>query len=122
MRSVSFDVVIFGGYLLHLPGYVKAIAEAARLGRRYALFQRTPALYSQQTRYFTMRASGLRTLEIHFKDSELIECFATGCLLVVAERNREVIWRDGHAFASKSYLCEKGSHDASAPLLHAVRL
>jgi SAM-dependent methyltransferase len=63
----SFDIVVSGCCLLHIPDYAKAIAETARVARRHALFHRTPVLHVQPTRYFTKRAYGVRTVEIHFR-------------------------------------------------------
>ena len=103
----SFDIVVSGCCLLHIPNYARAITETARVARRHVLFHRTPVLHAQLTRYFTKRAYGVRTVEIHFQESELVARFASAGLRVVAVSTLEVDWRYGDAFASKSYLCEK---------------
>lgn len=69
----AFDVVISGGCLLHIPEYEAAVAETARVARRYAVFHRTPVVLDQPNRYFRKLAYGVETVEIHFNEPQFLE-------------------------------------------------
>jgi SAM-dependent methyltransferase len=69
----TFDVVISGCCLLHIPEYERAVAETARVARRYAVFHRTPVVLDQPNRYFRKRAYGVETVEIHFNEPQFLE-------------------------------------------------
>lgn len=103
----SFDVVVSGCCLLHIPAYEAAIAEAARVARSHVVFHRTPVLHVRPTTYFSKRAYGIKTVEIHFNEQELVALFAKHALRVVSVATLDVSWRSGDAFALKTYLCEK---------------
>lgn len=105
--EASFDIVVSGCCLLHIPDYPRAIAETARVTRRWAVFHRTPVLHLQPTRTFTKRAYGVTTIELHFSEHELVERFASAGLRLVDVRTISADWRDGDAFAMKTYVCEK---------------
>jgi len=103
----SFDVVVSGCCLLHIPEYESAIAETARVAKKWAVFHRTPVLHNSATRYFTKEAYGVKTLEIHFNESEIVSLFSKYGLNVVDIRTIAVDWTGGDVFASKTYLCMK---------------
>ena len=103
----TFDIVVSGCCLLHIGDYARAIAETARVARRYAVFHRTPVLARHATRYFTKSAYGVQTVEIHFNERELVSLLAQHGLPVVGIETISTDWRDGDAFAVKTYLCEK---------------
>jgi SAM-dependent methyltransferase len=105
--DAAFDIVLSGCCLLHIPDYPRAIAETARVARRFAVFHRTPVLARHATRYFTKSAYGVRTVEIHFGEAELVALFAAHGLAVIGVESIVTDWRDGDAFAMKTYLCEK---------------
>lgn len=105
--DASFDVVVSGCCLLHISDYARAIAETARVARSHAVFHRTPVLARHATRYFTKRAYGVRTVEIHFNEAELVALFHQHGLSVIGIETLVTDWRDGDAFAIKTYLCEK---------------
>lgn len=107
--DASHDVVVSGGCLLHIPDYEAAIREAARVARRYVVFHRTPVLHRRPTTYFTKRAYGVKTVEIHFNEQELVQSFARHGLYVIDITTLDTDWRDGDAYATKSYLCEKAA-------------
>ena len=69
----AFDVVISGCCLLHIPEYKAAVAETARVARRYAVFHRTPVVFDQPNRYFRKLAYGVETIEIHFNEPQFLE-------------------------------------------------
>ena len=106
----SFDIVLSGCCLLHIPEYRSAIAQTARVARQYAVFHRTPVLARHATRFFTKRAYGVKTIEIHFGERELVALFAAHGLRVIGVESITADWRDGDAFAMKTYLCEKRSY------------
>lgn len=102
-----FDVVVSGCCLLHIPEYELAIAETARVAKKWAIFHRTPVLHHSPVQYFTKEAYGVKTIEIHFNEGELVRLFSKCGLKVVDIRTISVDWIDGDAFASKTYLCAK---------------
>jgi ubiquinone/menaquinone biosynthesis C-methylase UbiE len=103
----EFDIVLSGCCLLHIADYRRAIAEAARVARRHVLFLHTPVVHTTPTQYFTKQAYGVKTVEIHFSESELVGHFAANGLRVVAVETLSTDWRRGDAFAMKTYLCER---------------
>jgi SAM-dependent methyltransferase len=105
--DAAFDIVVSGCCLLHIADYPAAIAETARVTRRHAVFHRTPVVHTLPTRFFTKSAYGVKTVEIHFAERELVALFAANGLRVVAVETLSADWREGDAFAMKTYLCEK---------------
>lgn len=71
-RDNSFDVVISGCCLLHIPEYEQAVAETARVARHYAIFHRTPVLIGRPNKHFRKQAYGVETMEIHFNEPEFL--------------------------------------------------
>lgn len=82
-KNESFDVVLHSGCLMHLKDWVKAIKEAARVAKRYVIFNRTPI--TGETRHFKKEAYGVPCLETHFG----IEEFITTCDFAQLERRFE---------------------------------
>lgn len=107
--DASHDIVVSGCCLLHIRDYDKAIAEAARVARGHVVFHRTPVVHQASTRFFTKLAYGVKTLEIHFNEQELVSCMRSHGLLVSAIVTLDAGWHDGDARATKTYLCEKAS-------------
>lgn len=83
-RDNSFDVVISGCCLLHIPEYEQAVAETARVARHYAIFHRTPVLIGRPNKHFRKQAYGVETVEIHFNEPEFIALLQLHNLKVVA--------------------------------------
>lgn len=71
----AFDIVISGCCLLHIPSYATAIAECARVSRRWVVFHRTPII-DGPTAHFVKKAYGVRCVEIHFNRVEFLELCA----------------------------------------------
>jgi ubiquinone/menaquinone biosynthesis C-methylase UbiE len=109
--DASFDVVVSGCCLLHIPDYEAAIREASRAARKHVVFHRTPVLHLRPTTYFSKLAYGTKTVEIHFNEQELVALFAKHGLRVISIATLDASWRGGDAFALKSYLCEKALPD-----------
>lgn len=105
--DAEFDIVVSGGCLLHIGDYEAAICEAARVARSHVIFHRTPVLHRNATTWYTKRAYGVETVEIHFNEQQLVSLFATHGLRVIGIATSHVGWQEADAFASKTYICEK---------------
>ena len=106
----SFDIVVSGGCLLHIPGYIKGIEETARVTRRYAIFHRTPVVWGQPEKWYRKNAYGVETVEIHFNEPEFLALLAKSGLELIAiytlneERMGDSLIQ-GHA--NRTYVCIK---------------
>jgi ubiquinone/menaquinone biosynthesis C-methylase UbiE len=107
--SDCFDIVVSGGCLLHIPDYERAIAEAARVSRKWVVFHRTPVVHVRGPVTYTKKAYGVDTLEIHFNEQLLFKSFYRHALRVVDANTHSIGWDAGasDALAMKTYLCEK---------------
>lgn len=105
----SFDIIVSGCCLLHIPEYEKAIAEAARVSREFVVFHRTPVLHMTGPTFFTKSAYGVEMLEIHFHEQQLVRMFATHKLHVVDVNSQLSLPERGQAepLIYKTYLCQK---------------
>jgi SAM-dependent methyltransferase len=74
-RDDYFDVVVSGGCIMHIAEYHKAVREAVRVARPYVLLHRTPILQHRPTEYIEKDAYGVRMLEVHFNERELVDLF-----------------------------------------------
>ena len=112
--DASFDVVISGGCILHIPEYQQAIAEAARVSRQWVVFHRTPVLHMHGPLTYTKKAYGVDTFEIHFNEQVLVRLFRRHGMKIVDINTHSIGWEPAHpdALAMKTYLCEKvATHD-----------
>jgi SAM-dependent methyltransferase len=107
--SDTFDIVVSGCCLLHIPKYEKAIAEAARVSREFVVFHRTPVLHMTGPAFFTKSAYGVEMLEIHFHEQQLVRMFAAHKLHVVDVNSHLTLPERGQAerLIYKTYLCQK---------------
>ena len=105
--DASFDVVISGCCLLHIPEYAVAIAETARVARRHAIFHRTPVLTGQATKHFRKLAYGVETVEIHFNEPQFLALLAQNGLEVMQTYTLHEEKHGGTGNASRTYLCRK---------------
>ena len=87
-------------------GYYSEVLAARGL-ERYAIFHRTPVLQKSATRHFTKDAYGVKTIEIHFNEKELVRLFAQNRLQAVDILTIDAGGRNGDAFAVKTYVCRK---------------
>lgn len=109
-KNEQFDVAISGCCILHILDYSKAIAETARVAKRYAIFSRTPVIHLQPTVYTKKTGYGVPMIEIIFNETELLRHFQAAGLRVIDSITfgkgphlpgmKEVTF-------SKTYLCEK---------------
>jgi len=103
----EFDVVVSGCCLLHIGNFEAAISEAARVAGSYVVFHRTPVLHRRPTTYYTKRAYGVETVEIHFNEQQLVALLTRHGLRIIGIATLHVGWQEADAFAIKSFLCEK---------------
>jgi SAM-dependent methyltransferase len=106
----SFDIVVSGCCLLHIPEYKKGIEETARVARRYAIFHRTPVVWGQPERWYRKNAYGVETVEIHFNETEFLDLFAKHDLELIStytlsEQSADATRYLGHA--NRTYVCRK---------------
>lgn len=103
----TFDIVISGCCLLHIPEYEAALAETARVARHYVIFHRTPVLLGQPTTYYRKQAYGVETIEIHFNETQFLELLARHSLERIATYTLDESVFQGKASAVRTYVCRK---------------
>jgi SAM-dependent methyltransferase len=105
----SFDIVVSGCCILHIPEYERAIAEAARVAREFVVFHSTPVVHLTGPWYYTKKAYGVEMVEIHFNEQKLLRTFARhGLHLRDINTHQLVEKRTGREFVLyKTYLCRK---------------
>lgn len=103
----EFDIVISGCCLLHIPEYERAIAETARVARRYAVFHRTPVVVGQPEKRFRKLAYGVETFEIHFKEPQFLALLVRNGLAPIATYTLSESIRDGVGDAQRTYVCSR---------------
>jgi len=106
----SFDIVVSGCCLLHIPEYAKGVEETARVARRYAIFHRTPIVWGQAEQWYRKEAYGVETVEIHFNEPEFLALLDSNGLKLIAthtlnEESADASRAQGHA--SRTYVCRK---------------
>jgi SAM-dependent methyltransferase len=105
----SFDIVISGCCLLHIPEYEAAVAETVRVASRYAIFHRTPVVLGQPNVYYRKQAYGVETVEIHFNEPQLLKLFERQGLRLIATYTLDESVRGGVGSANRTYVCRKNS-------------
>jgi SAM-dependent methyltransferase len=106
----SFDIVVSGCCLLHIPDYKKGVAETARVARLYAIFHRTPVVWGQPEQWYRKQAYGVETVEIHFNESEFLALLGNNGLELIATHTlSEEVKVDSRAqgHAIRTYVCRK---------------
>jgi SAM-dependent methyltransferase len=106
----SFDIVISGCCLLHIPEYVSAIEETARVCRQFAIFHRTPVVWGKPNQWFRKQAYGVETVEIHFNETEFLGLLrASGLELMTSYTLHEGSGGidNGHGHSVRTYVCRK---------------
>lgn len=106
----QFDVAISGCCILHILDYPKAIAETARVTKRYAIFSRTPVIHLHPTVYTKKTGYGVPMVEIIFNEAELFTLFRDAGLAVVASTTFDrgpAVPGVGESVFGKTYLCER---------------
>lgn len=103
----TFDIVISGCCLLHIPEYETAVAETARVARRYAIFHRTPVVLGKPNVYYRKQAYGVETVEIHFNEPQLLALLAKLGLDLIATYTLDESVQGGEGSANRTYVCRK---------------
>lgn len=103
----SFDIVISGCCLLHIPEYEAAVAETARVAGRYAIFHRTPVVMGQPNVYYRKQAYGVETVEIHFNEPQFLKLLDRHGLELIATYTLDESVHDGVGSANRTYVCKK---------------
>jgi 2-polyprenyl-3-methyl-5-hydroxy-6-metoxy-1,4-benzoquinol methylase len=61
----SFDLVVEGSVLIHLPEWEKAVAECARISAKLVMFHRTPIIPAADDEYWEATAYGTSFVRVH---------------------------------------------------------
>ena len=79
--DASWDVVISGCVLLHVPDWQAAVAETVRVTKGWCIFHRTP-VSNDPTTLMAKLAYGVEVMEWLFNESEFVELIRShGCEL-----------------------------------------
>jgi len=118
----SFDIVVSGCCLLHIPDYSRAVAESVRVSSEFVIFHRTPVVWGDAERWYRKQAYGVETVEIHFNELEFLALLRTSGLELVTVHTLDEQYEafDGSkGSASRTYVCKKRSisHDMSSALV-----
>lgn len=108
--DASFEVVVSGCCLLHIPEFEKAISETARVAKQFAVFHRTPVVTGLPHQYFHKKAYGVDTVEIHFNEEQLLDMFNAHGLKLLHTLTLSQSAVAGHPDAQRydrTYVCEK---------------
>ena len=104
----SFDVVISGCCLLHIPEYEVAIAETARVASQYAIFHRTPVVVdAAENSHFKKKAYGVDVVEIHFGEQKFLKTLHDNGFRLISTRTINEMTVDTENIAVRTYVCEK---------------
>lgn len=103
----SFDIVVSGCCLLHIPEYAKAVEETVRVTSRYAVFHRTPVVLGRPNMHYRKYAYGVETIEIHFNEPEFLMLLKNSGLEVVATYTLDENASGGVGTANRTYVCRK---------------
>jgi ubiquinone/menaquinone biosynthesis C-methylase UbiE len=105
--DASVDIVVSGCCLLHIPEYRTAVAETARVARRWAIFHRTPMVIGEPDRYYRKLAYGIETVEIHFNEPAFLALLEANGLKVIETFTLAEDVQQGAGTANRTYVCEK---------------
>lgn len=106
----SFDIVVSGCCLLHIPEYPKALKETVRVCKSYVVFHRTPVVWGQSEQWYRKFAYGVETVEIHFNEKEFLALIHKNELELLATYTLdEKSHSDDNSsgMASRTYVCKK---------------
>lgn len=106
----SFDIVVSGCCLLHIPEYAKGIEETARVAHHYAIFHRTPVVWGQPEQWYRKHAYGVETVEIHFNETEFLTLLKNNGLELIntytlSDEGADTSRTKGHA--NRTFVCRK---------------
>lgn len=99
----SFDIVLSGCCLIHIYEYEEVIQETSRVASKYAVFNRTPV--TATTTFSEKLAYGVRTLEVHVGEEELLGLFKKYRLDLISQA--EVFTDPETQYGHRTYLLKK---------------
>lgn len=105
----AFDIVLNGVALMHIPDYAAAIAESARVARRWSIFHTVVLLAERPTSFLTKRAYGSPTIEVIINENELRRLFDENRLAVrheYASVPYDLFGVLGEHTITKTFVCE----------------
>jgi len=105
----SFDTVFNARCLFHILNYQKAIAESARVSKKYIIFSGITTLHLHKTIYAEKTAYGVNMLEIFFNENELVDLFKKNNLAVIKINSSHYFYIEEltEPIFIKNYLCKK---------------
>lgn len=106
----TFDVVVSGCCLLHIPEYKSAIKESVRVSKQYVIFHRTPVVWGMPEQWYRKYAYGVETVEIHFNEQDFLELLKINHLEILQAFTFSEEFEDGNRSvgrAVRTYVCEK---------------
>jgi len=81
--DASFDIVFNGASLMHILDYPAAIAEGARVARKYCIYHSLPIYDDRGTTYLRKHAYGAPVVEVVVNRTELYGLFERGGLRLI---------------------------------------
>src|SRR5688572_7111386 len=100
----SYEIVLHGAVVMHLRAYRKAIAEAARVSKRYVILHRTAIEEIIGTTFYAKEAYSQPTLEVHLDPKELQGIFDEVGLKVIGSID---LFMTDTGYGHRSYVLEK---------------
>ncbi len=117
----SFDIVMDGVALMHIPDYEKAIQQARRVARRFVIFNTAVLLKSRPTTTLAKEAYGRKTSEVIINEGELRSLLAKYGMYVAASFDSipyDLSATLGEATYTKTLVCGLiGDDHAAGPVL-----
>jgi ubiquinone/menaquinone biosynthesis C-methylase UbiE len=80
------DVVFSGNSLMHIPAYEAAVAEAARIARKWCVYHSVPVMENRPTTRMHKRAYGADVFEVVFNRAEIESLFRANRLTIESAR------------------------------------
>lgn len=105
--DASFDVVVSGCCLLHVPDYAAGVRETARVTGKYAIFHRTPVMVGQREKIYRKLAYGVETVEIHVNEDDFLALLARSGLTIIGTYTLSEMISGGVGSAVRTYACRK---------------
>lgn len=110
LRTACCDVLLSGNSLMHIIAYKQAIAESARVSRKWLIFHTVPVMAKRSTTLLRKLAYGEPVYEVIFNQSELEAFFCTQKLDIEAKWDSisyDVSAVVGEKTWTLTYLCQK---------------
>jgi SAM-dependent methyltransferase len=106
----SFDIGLSGNSLMHIPDYAGAIAETARVSKRWCIFHSVPVIDHGPTARMRKKAYGVDVFEATFQTGELESLFREASLTVRSVEDSlpyDLSFVLGEHSRSVTFVCEK---------------